>query len=295
MSEMLEKLINVVEQEMKLNDTDAQCVINKARSFVKLYVEENNLKSLVIGISGGLDSAVVAALCQEKYTGVPLIGVMLPINTTNEHRRFANWVGRNFCTEYETLNGVDDLAVYLVEDVTFANSEFISGDVHEKIRVGNIRARVRMMVLYDLARAKDGLVLSTDNYSEYLAGFWTLHGDVGDLSPIQYILKGLELRSLARVLGIDASIIDQEPSDGLNVTEENTDHAQLGMDYQTFDAILMTYLGKVESDEAYFIYRDLMDKNDPTVLKAIARYENTAFKRNNPVSVSRGWLGLKEK
>lgn len=295
MSKKLPELIDIVEKELALSDDQAKDIIQRARNYVNTYVRTNDLKSLVVGISGGLDSAVIAALCQEKYTGVPLIGVHMPINTTNEHRRLANCVGSNFCSEYDTLNIMENLAPNLINEIMITtNGRFVSNELHNKIRVGNLRARTRMLVLYDLARAKDGLVLSTDNYSEFLAGFWTLHGDCGDLSPIQYILKGLELRVLARVLGIDDGIIDQEPSDGLNVTEENTDHAQLGMDYKTFDAILMTHLGKVYDNEAYFIFKDLLDEENEIVLKAISRYENTKFKRNNPVCIDRNTLGLSE-
>jgi nicotinamide-nucleotide amidase len=286
----LKRLVEAVEPKYTLSDEQAEDIIGRMRRFVSDYVYKNKLKSLVVGVSGGLDSAVIAALCQEKYIGVPLIGLHIPLSTTDKHSEQAGWVGANHCTVYDSVHWLDETMETFIPNV-LRHNDIIAGKInHGAIRQGNIKARLRMMTLYDMARLNDGLVLSTDNYSEYLAGFWTLHGDVGDLAPIQYIFKGFELPTIARLLGVREDIITQAPSDGLGVTDDNTDEAQLGCDYKTFDAIMVMErmeLGLAKNDimyspEAVKIYEALKNSDcvDGKVVKGVInRYEGTHFKR----------------
>ena len=290
----LQELVTQVKEEFKPSEEKCNEVIANIRSATKSYVEKNKLKSLVIGVSGGLDSAVVAALCQEKYTGVPLIGLHIPLTTT-EHSAKADWVGKEYCTSYSTFSKKleEDSIDLLVDLLDFneASTVCVKDTLTENrsaIRQGNFKARIRMIALYDMARLHNGLVLSTDNYSEYLAGFWTLHGDVGDFGPIQYIYKGLELPYIARALGVREDIITQPPSDGLGVTEANTDEAQLGCDYETFDIIMIGVHGKSFTAKQLAV----IDRSNPTIDNAIKRFESTDFKRNGPVSMSRKMLRL---
>ena len=239
-------------------------VIDLIRSKVRDYVRENNIKSLVMGVSGGLDSACVAALCQEKYTGVPLIGISIPMSSTNAHKEQAQWVGENYCTVFEEFDGWDAEFFESDESQAYNCPSTMYGNVFETLSrtnglaekagfkienfpapvlQGNAKARLRMMTIYDLARKTNGLVLSTDNLSEFQMGFWTICGDVGDFGPIQNVGKGFELPTIASALGVREDIITQAPSDGLMVTEDNTDEAQLGASYKEVDAIMYCYLG----------------------------------------------------
>ena len=156
----------------------------------------------------------------------------------------------------------------------------------EKIRRGNIKARVRMIYLFDLAHYENGMVLSTDNYTELLLGFWTLHGDVGNYGFIQHLWK-TEVYGLAEFLvnryrtenetaKADAlqECIDAVPTDGLGITSSDFD--QIGVtDYMTVDNILSDYLN---GGEAY--------KDHPV----IARHIRSEFKRNDPLNISRQTL-----
>lgn len=281
-----------------LHETKSFDIINNIRKHVKNYVETNKIKSLVIGVSGGLDSACVAALCQEKYIGVPVIGISIPINSTNDHKEKAQWVGTNFCTSFDEFNGFNDLKdneCKTLFDVMFENIEktnkiaekagFKTEDFPINILKGNIKARLRMITLYDMARKTNGLVLSTDNYSEFLMSFFTINGDVGDLGPIQNIWKGLELPTIAKALRIRDDIITQKPSDGLMVTEDNTDEAQLGASYPYVDAIMITYLNEDKT-----IYNQI--KDDDIVIKIINRYNSMAFKRIGTINLTREEIGL---
>lgn len=291
----------------------AKATIDAIRAKVKKYVSDSGLKSLVIGVSGGLDSSVVAALCQEKYTGVPLIGISIPLNSSDEHKEQAQWVGKEYCSVFEEFDGWEE-SFYkndnyekqiLNEDIfkTLEKTDKIVQKVGfnvdsetKKVLKGNMKARLRMITLYDLARKTGGMVMSTDNLSEYFAGFWTICGDVGDYGPIQNVGKGFELQVIARELGIREDIITQKPSDGLMVTEDNTDEAQLGGSYQEFDAVLFSYLGFISDKNlnADFeaLINDLENPDRKRALGFIKRYESTKFKRTGTTNLSRSEIGL---
>lgn len=305
MKTLTKEILNNVINENQITPEQANTVIQNIRDNIRTYVKTNNLKSLVLGVSGGLDSACIAALCQEKYTGVQLIGVSIPLNSTNAHKEQAEWVGKNLCTKFREFDGWEQ--PYFTRE-TIENNVYESIPIYEKIfqileetdeitldkncentfpkniLKGNLKARLRMMTLYDLARKNNGLVLSTDNYSEFLLGFWTIYGDQGDFGPIQNIWKGLELPTIARALEIREDIITQKPSDGLMVTEDNTDEAQLGASYPYVDAIMKTYFAANEN-------WDLI-KDDEVVINIVKRYETTHYKRSGCVNLTREEIGL---
>lgn len=292
-------IIDIIEEEFKLSNEKCDVIIENCIKKVKDKVIKDNLQSLVIGISGGLDSAVVAAICQEKNTGVPLIGISIPMNSSEEHRERAKWVGENFCTAFDEFNSFDEMTdekANTLFDLIFKSIEktneiakkagFKVEDFPTNILKGNIKARLRMITLYDMARKTNGLVLSTDNFSEYLMGFWTINGDVGDYGVIQNIYKGLELPKIAKQLKVREDIINQKPSDGLMVTSDNTDEAQLGANYKIVDTIMIINL----NPKYKIFYNEI--KNDETVKKIIARYNNTHFKRKGVINLTRNEIGL---
>ena len=162
------------------------------------YVKVNNLKAMVLGISGGIDSTVVAAICHEvsKQTGIPLIGRSLPIKNKSDVSKL---VGEAFCNDFKVYRLERSYRAALFDactdagDVNMANSYYLD-ELEEMpsrtpIANGNLQARCRMMYLYDIASRYKGLVMSTDNQTEYQLGFWTIHGDVGDFDPIQDLWK----------------------------------------------------------------------------------------------------------
>lgn len=291
-------------------------VIDLIRSKVRDYVKENNIKSLVMGVSGGLDSACVAALCQEKYTGVPLIGISIPMSSTNAHKEQAQWVGENYCTVFEEFDGWDAEFFESDEAQAYNCPSTMYGNVFETLSrtnslaekagfkvenfptpvlQGNAKARLRMMTIYDLARKTNGLVLSTDNLSEFQMGFWTICGDVGDFGPIQNVGKGFELPTIASALGVREDIITQAPSDGLMVTEDNTDEAQLGASYKEVDAIMYCYLGNDYNLKSKLFQLVGTDPEAATkVANVIGRYESSVvrYKRNGTINLQRDDIGL---
>ena len=312
----LKSIISEVGLIITPNDEKCNLIITNIRKKVKKYVEDNKLQSLVIGISGGLDSSVVAALCQEKYIGVPLIGLSIPMSSSNEHKEQAQWIGNKYCSNFEEFIDFDEKlpkennlygSVYQpFYDILFGRLEktdriankagFKTETFPKSILQGNMKARLRMITLYDLARKTNGLVLSTDNLSEFNMGFWTICGDVGDYGPIQNLGKGFELPAIAKALGIREDIITQPPSDGLMVTEDNTDEAQLGANYKEVDTIMaiVSFSLEIGEKEKQELKSKLfsIDIDGAKIGKVLLRYENMHYKRNGTLNLTRKDIGI---
>ena len=156
-----------------------------------------------------------------------------------------------------------------------------------------------MIALYNLAAANHGLVASTDNLSELAAGFWTLHGDVGDLSPIQAMTKSWEVPMLAKMLDVPESVWRAKPTDGLGV--DSGDEAQFGFSYLELDLVLLRVMDAVYDG---LLYDELSSQgkwnvagvgehigvhDDEHALQVyemlMTRMESTWFKRANPVNI----------
>ncbi|MCP4605872.1 MAG: NAD(+) synthase [Proteobacteria bacterium] len=256
-------------------------------SETRKYLNENqNLKSLIVGISGGIDSALTCALASEitkGIRGVKLIGTSIPIETnTGEEISRAESIGLNFCCHFE-LRDLTETYQNLYDNLVASSERKKSREEEEKIRKGNIKTRLRMIYLFDLAQRKKGMVLSTDNYTELLLGFWTLHGDVGNYGFLQYLWK-TEVYGLASYLvqkyktenetpkaeALQACI-DAVPTDGLGITNSDFDQIEV-TNYDVADLILIDYLNEKDIDV------------DHPVIK---RHIRSAFKRLDPQNISR--------
>ena len=148
------------------------------------YLVRNNLSAMVLGISGGIDSTVVAAICREvsDRTGIPLIGRSLPTNNNKEGEvTTADLVGKAFCNDYKEVN----IQKWYCDSWSFNEH----GSEYNAVADGNIQARLRMIYLYNLAGIHGGLVMDTDNLTENNLGYFTIHGDVGDFNPIGCLWK----------------------------------------------------------------------------------------------------------
>lgn len=231
------------------------------------YLTKNNLKAMVLGISGGIDSTVVAAICHavSKKTGIPLIGRSLPIKNKSDEFDVSKLVGEAFCDSFDVIK-IDELYRVTIEFIEIMEQLSMS---EYPIASGNVQARTRMWYLYNLASIHKGLVMSTDNQTEYQLGFWTIHGDVGDFDPIQDLWK-TEVYGLAKWLRnsyqMNASMlpgyrdmpsqlcadaieksIALTPTDGLGIS--NSDLDQIGAkSYDEVDDILQTILTAPRSD-----------------------------------------------
>jgi NAD+ synthase len=250
------------------------------RAEFKEYLQKSGLKSIVLGISGGIDSAICVALakpvCDEL--GVTIIGRFISIGSnTREEIDRAKLIGNAFCHDYEFIDFTTEYYA-LGYGIDKREGEIEDNDIADKIRKGNIKARTRMIYLYNLAQLHGGMVLSTDNYTELMLGFWTLHGDVGDYGMVQSLWK-MEVYALSKhiannecaPLGRESlmACVDATPTDGLGIT--NSDLDQLGV---------ATY---AEVDD---LIRDEMlhPGQDNPVAK---RLRASNFKRTNPYNIPR--------
>lgn len=289
------------------------------------YVTENNLKAMVLGISGGIDSTVVAAICHEvsKKTGIPLIGRSLPIKNKSDEFATSVHVGEAFCNEFSVYRLERSYRAALFDacadagDVNMANSyhldELEEMPSRTPIANGNLQARCRMMYLYDIASRHKGLVMSTDNQTEYQLGFWTIHGDVGDFDPIQDLWK-TEVYGLANYLldhykskALEALRNDYKetcdnykamscaiynscklvPTDGLGIS--NSDLEQIGAkSYAEVDDILQTNANNIFDSTGRWV-QPLMEKyGEDVVVKVLSRHVTSEFKRMKaPIYISR--------
>jgi len=200
-------------------------------------------KGGIVGLSGGIDSAVVAAILK-RTCGERMLAVIMPCHSHPEDRLHAELAAGHYGLPLEVV----DLTSTYDSLVAALPSEDGSST---GIARANIKPRLRMATLYFLAQERNLLVCGTGNRVELTVGYFTKHGDSGvDLLPLGDLLKG-EVRELARFLEIPAPIIEKPPSAGL--WEGQTDEGEMGFSYEELDL----YLAKGEGPETV---RDFVEK-----------------------------------
>lgn len=261
------------------------------------YLTKHGLKTMVLGFSGGIDSTVTAAICHEVVRRHPeqqfrLIGVSMPCSTNSAEENDSATLGlRAFCDEY----WVENLqAQYLLMKAT-CEQRYASTPISQ----GNIKARLRMIYLYNIASVTGGLVMDTDNLTEHNLGFWTIHGDVADYNPIGGLWKH-EVYELVKYLFTECytdegdaryqslrAAYDIMPTDG-NGVAAGGDMAQIapGHTYEDVDDILDTYLRHGDDEQQM---RRLTDAySAETVERVLKRHRGSEYKRKRmPIVIER--------
>lgn len=191
-------------------------------------VQEAGCKGLVVGLSGGIDSAVVAALAKRAFPENSL-GVIMPCHSNSQDEEHARLVA-------ETI-GLKTVKVDLSKTFDSLIDE-LKDDGANLLAVSNIKPRLRMTTLYYFAQKNKYLVAGTGNKSELTIGYFTKYGDSGvDLLPISDFVK-FEVKELAKYLGIPEVIINKPPSAGL--WENQTDENEMGFSYKELDTFILT-------------------------------------------------------
>jgi NAD+ synthase len=206
--------------------------IEKISNWIDEYLKESNQKSLIIGVSGGIDSAVVSTLC--AMTGKPTIVVSMPIRQQATQHDLS-------LTHCWFLKGRYPNVTHINKDLTsiFEQFEDTFEAENDDLAFANTRARLRMTALYQIAQFNKGLVVGTGNKVEdFGVGFFTKYGDGGvDISPIADCMKS-EVWDMGKELEINQSIIDAEPTDGL-WDDARVDADQLGMTYAELEDAML--------------------------------------------------------
>ena len=209
---------------------DLEKTVEKLTNFIRDVVERANAKGVVVGLSGGIDSSVVATLCVKALGKERVLGVIMPERDTDprdvEHAKMV----------------AEKLGIkYIISDITdilkaFGAGGYVPTREFDRIVDGNLKARIRMCILYYFANKRKLLVAGTSNKSELYMGYGTKYGDLGsDFLVIGNLFKS-EVRELARYLGIPQEIIDKPPSAGLWKGQRDED--ELGITYELLDKIL---------------------------------------------------------
>ena len=210
---------------------------NTIAQFLRAHALGNGSDGVVIGLSGGIDSALVARLARDALGAKHVLGVLLP------DARFESAL-RAETETYANDLGVESRTV-AIEPVEEAYRTMLP-ELADRVALGNVKARVRMTVLYTIARECRRLVLGTGNKSELLLGYFTKYGDGGvDLLPIGDLYK-TDVRALAEQLDLPSAVRERPPTAGL--WEGQTDEAELGISYAHVDQILLG-LEQLRGDE----------------------------------------------
>jgi len=204
-------------------------LVDDISNWILNYAKENSISSLIVGVSGGIDSAVTSTLCAK--TGLRTIAVNMPINQAKSQYNLSN---QHMDWLVSKWDNVESQIIDLSETYDTLHSELADYDVSE-LSMANTRARLRMSTLYALAGSNNGIVVGTGNKVEdFGVGFFTKYGDGGvDISPIADLYKS-EVYSLAKSLQIIQSIQDAPPTDGL-WDDGRTDEEQIGATYEELE------------------------------------------------------------
>ena len=212
-------------------------ISEKIVEFLTSYLKKSGAKGFVLGVSGGLDSAVVAALCAR--TGIETHALLMPTKYSNEQNLSD---ALKLCKDLKITHKIIEIQPIL--DSFTAQI----GESPSNLRMGNLSARTRMCLLYDYSAKINALVVGTSNKSERLLGYGTIYGDTAfALNPIGELFK-TEIYELARELGIDEKIITKAPS--ADLWEGQSDEADIGYSYERLDEVLRLAQSKSEAELA---------------------------------------------
>jgi len=253
-----------IDSDLRINP---QLVRDVLVRFIKAEVTRTGLSRTVIGLSGGVDSALTAYLAVEALGKESAHGVLLPYRTSSaDSRSDALSVVADLGISHETVDITPMADPYLGDDNSLGN-----------IRRGNVLARLRMIVLYDVSAREKALVLGTSNKTELLLGYGTLHGDMASaINPIGDLYK-TQVWQLAEFVGIPKRVIEKPPTADLWVGQ--TDEGEIGFTYSEVDRFLYNWIDERRSEEEL----ESMGFSRSFIEQATSMVVRSQFKRRLPI------------
>ncbi|MCT4564518.1 MAG: NAD(+) synthase [Maledivibacter sp.] len=223
--------------------------INRIVEWLRSQVENSGTDGLIVGLSGGIDSSVVAFLIKKAFPKDSM-GVIMPCKSNEKDKNDAIDVAEAAELRHITVDLTDDQDNIFGKVTNELIKEKLDADKNRKLADANLRARMRMSTLYTVANSLNYLVVGTDNAAEVYTGYFTKYGDGGvDILPIANLTKR-EVYEWARYLGVPQTVLDRPPSAGL--WEGQTDENEMGTTYNMIDDL-------VEGKEIPQKHRDIIE------------------------------------
>jgi len=255
--------VTIPEIDLSINPDLARKILT---GFIRSEITRVGFKHAVVGLSGGIDSALSCVLAAEALGPENVLAVRMPYKTSSpESLEHAQMVIEQFKVRSETIEITGMVDALISRDPEMSN-----------MRKGNIMARARMIILYDQSEAFKGLVVGTGNKTELLLGYSTLWGDSASaLNPIGDLYKA-QVRQLSRALGVPSAIVNKAPSADLWAGQ--TDENELGFTYEEVDRLLFLLVDQRYSPE------ECMEAGfaQAFVEKVVTRIRRNQFKRMLP-------------
>jgi NAD+ synthase len=221
----------------------------------------------VIGVSGGVDSAVSATLAAEALGKENVLGVMIPFRTSNPKS----------VEDAKLVIQATGIRSELVDISKMVDGYCEENKITDSLRRGNVMARMRMIVLYDLSAREKALVVGTSNKTEILVGYGTQHGDLASaINPVGDLYKS-QIWQLAEALGVPKSVIEKAPS--ADLWEGQTDETEMGVTYAKLAALLFEMIDERHSDEELVT----LGFEETLIKKVRGMIQQNQFKRRPPV------------
>ena len=258
--------------------TDYTELESRIVSWIREYADNNAINALVVGVSGGIDSAVVSTLCAR--TGIPTFVLTMPLaskmdNTilSTSHATYLRETYSNVVMQNVELSSTYEQLLKSIDWWTDMHGGEKGTYTSNQLANANTKSRLRMVTLYQVAGSVGGIVVGTGNKVEdYGIGFYTKYGDGGVIAPIADLYK-TEVWELGRHLGVDQRIIDAAPTDGL-WEDSRTDEAQVGASYEDLEWVMESGIFSHEKEpESSTMWKGIeLTENQKTAIRQYGKF-----------------------